>query len=95
MSARTITSMTRTRFDELRQDVADGSLARRLSEMVGVDESELTRAQRVELNQARAIVNIYQEDVDLLSWLVREPWREMRLVEKNGKVQVVLKRARG
>jgi hypothetical protein len=94
MSIRTITSMTRTRFDELRQDVADGSLGQRLSEMRGVDESELTKAQRVELNQARAIVSLYREDVDMLSWLVREPWREMRLVEKNGKVQVVVKRAR-
>lgn len=86
----TLTSMTRTRFEEIQAGIVDGSLADRLA---GMDENNMTKRQQVELRQVSAIMNIYRENPDLITWLVNEDWQEMKLIKKNnGRVEVRVKR---
>lgn len=90
MVMRTLTSMTRTRFEEIQAGITDGSLTDRLADM---DENNMTKRQWVELRQVSAIINIYRENPDLITWLVNEDWQEMKLIEKNnGQVEVRVKR---
>lgn len=85
-----LTSMSRTRFEELRSGILDGTLLQ-LWDTLASKEDELTRKQQVELRQIAAISNIAESDPELLRWLVKTDWREFRLVHKGDLVQVVVK----
>ena len=77
MQPRTLTSMSRTRFMELRAGILDGSLAEKWRELEATPQDELTKRQRVELRQLTAISAIFEESPETLTRLVKEQWRRL------------------
>jgi hypothetical protein len=81
MARKKLTQLSRVKFEELRQGILDGSLAK---EMTGWDERHggngppLSKKQRVKYNQAGALVAIFQSHPDKIRELVRdEQWRQL------------------
>lgn len=80
---KTLTSMSRFRFEELRQGILDGSLAAKWKELDDLPRESLTKAQRVELRQIAAILGIYEVDPQALTRFVKdETWQQLRVVER-------------
>ena len=74
-----ITSMSRIRFEELRQGILDGSLAKKWT---GKAESDLNRSERAELRQLNALQIIAHECPDVLTKLYRETkWRSLEILK--------------
>jgi len=80
-----ITSMSRFRFEELRQGILDGTLAAKWLPLEGHEDS-LTKSQRVESRQVMALVNLWEQSPAAIKRLVTESWREFRIVERGGLV---------
>jgi hypothetical protein len=87
LSMKTITSMKRARFDELLAGAFDGTL---MDKWGGIDEDNMTKAQEVEARQLRAIRVLH--DSGKLAEVCDMEWRELVLFEKDGRLQVELKR---
>lgn len=83
---KTLTSMSRFRFDELRQGILDGSLAAKWRRLEDLPKESLTKSQRMEFRQIAAITSIFEEDPKVLTRLVKRTWRELRIIKRNDRI---------
>lgn len=79
------TSMSRAKFEELRQGIIDGSLAQRWGELENIDRALLTKKQQTELRQLSYIVALAEEAPDTLRKLITSQWRRIRVFDVDGK----------
>ena len=79
---KTLTSMSRFRFEELRKGILDGSLAAKWKELKDLPKESLTKSQRVELRQISAILQINDDAPQTLIEMVKDKtWREFRVIQ--------------
>lgn len=83
---KTLTSMSRFRFDELRQGILDGSLAAKWKELEDLPKESLTKSQRVELRQIGALTSIFDANPNAITRLVKGKWRELCIVERGTRI---------
>lgn len=76
MSAQRITSMSRARFQELRQQWLDGVLSEKWK-----DKTPTTKADKVEDKQIRAMAMIFQMPKAQRSILDTDNWSELHVVK--------------
>ena len=80
---KTLTSLSRARFEELRQGLLDGSLAEKWRELEDKTPEELTRKQTVELRQLSWLSGLFESNPDALEDIVkRKDWRSIRVVDR-------------
>ena len=79
---KTITSMGRARFEEIRQGVLNGSLAERWRQLEDKTPEELTKKQAVELRQLSWLLSIYESNPSALEDIVRKDWRHLRVIDR-------------
>ena len=82
----TITSMTRTKFNELREGVVNGSLRAKWA-----DKTPTTKADKVEEKQIRALGLIFELPYENRKLLDTDQWHELFIVNENGilRLQVI------
>lgn len=87
-----ITSITRMRFMQIWQEVQNGTLAMRWPK----GKMAITKAEKVEERQLRAMLSLIQDDSAVFDKLLdREDWNEVEFVRvRGGQILVKAKRAR-
>jgi hypothetical protein len=88
---RVLTSLSRARFDELRQGIVDGSLAEKWKELEDKPREELTRGQTVELRQLAWVAGLFESDSTALGKIAQDKtWREIKVFAlDNGMAETV------
>lgn len=77
-----LTSMSRVRFEELRQGILDGSLAERWKDLEGKESHELTRKQAVELRQISWLVCLADSNPQALRAIIQDTrWRQVKVFD--------------
>lgn len=90
---KTLTSMSRFRFDELRRGIRDGSLAKKWEQLDQLPKNSLTKSQHVEFRQISAILEICENSPKkLIEFTINRDWRTLRVVERGGQVYAELVR---
>lgn len=85
MDEKEITSMSKRRFEELRQGILDGTVAKRWEELVNVAPDSLPRKTRVEMRQVNYLLALAENDKDTLQKLIRVDWKKIRIfMRKDG-----------
>ena len=77
MSEKQFTSMSKRRFEELRQGILDDAIAERWKKLIGVDVSDLPRKTRVEMRQVNYLLALAENDKDTLQKLIQIDWKRI------------------
>ena len=80
---KTITSMNRTQFEELRAGILNGTLAKKWSQLEDKEPEELTRKQAVELRRLSWLLSLCESNPNALADIIkRQDWKRLKVIDR-------------